>query len=54
VIKKLIGHDEYFKNTQTFPRREKGCSVSGFALLPEEEPCPLKPSNGFFNIHHGI
>ncbi|MCL5071820.1 MAG: hypothetical protein M1308_13155, partial [Actinobacteria bacterium] len=47
-------HDGYFKNTQAFPQRVKASSVSGFALLPEEEPCPLKPSNGFLNTHPGL
>jgi len=50
---KLIGQDRYFKNTQAFPRRVKACSVSGFALLLQEEPCPLKPSNGFLNTYPG-
>jgi len=39
----------YFKNTQAFPQLRKICSVSGFALLLKEEPCPLKPSKGFLN-----
>jgi hypothetical protein len=35
------GQDRYFKNTQSFPQRGKASSVSGFALLLVEEPCPL-------------
>ena len=44
-----IGEDRYFKNTLAFSQREK--ASSGFRLrspLLGEEPCPLKPSNGFF------
>jgi hypothetical protein len=33
--------DRYFKNTQSFSQQGKACSVSGFALLLAEEPCPL-------------
>jgi hypothetical protein len=35
------GQDRYFKNTQSFPQREKARSVLRFPLLLAEEPCPL-------------
>jgi len=37
------------KHAKLCPNLAKACSVSGFALLLKEEPCPLKPSKGFLN-----
>jgi len=49
------------KTRSLFPGVEKPARFSGFALLLVEEPCPLKPSNGFLNtcpgplfFYHGI
>ncbi|MBM3706749.1 MAG: hypothetical protein FJW69_00180 [Actinobacteria bacterium] len=50
IINKLFEqHLGVSKTCNLFPSGEI-CSVSGFALLLKEEPCPLKPSKGFLNI----
>jgi hypothetical protein len=41
IIENFNGKDSYFKNMQSFLQRGKARSVSGFALLLAEEPCPL-------------
>jgi len=41
------------KTLKAFTQREKACSVSGFALLLEEEPCPLCLQMVFSITHPG-